>query len=250
MISDPARHDATDTHEEAGQASNPTPQRATVSGVLDSGLTDELHGLLGRDDRVQVWLSLLVAWIGRAHTLLSPDNIYVHGAHNKIKHGMAARARDDLRLTFTTREPDIDGSVPLSALKPPNGFDVFAGPVLEYVYVPPKTGPGVPAHGLEFAQLNIGAERTSATSRSPRTSEAGRQSGHATDSAQLTLESRRRPLHHTTRPAVHTLACERCATPVSCPKPATSSRGRRHHRTAARPRARRPRRAGGPAAPA
>jgi len=36
MISDPARQDAIDTHEGAGQASNPTPQRATVSGVLES----------------------------------------------------------------------------------------------------------------------------------------------------------------------------------------------------------------------
>jgi len=36
MISDPARQDAIDTHEGAGQANNPTPQRATVSGVLES----------------------------------------------------------------------------------------------------------------------------------------------------------------------------------------------------------------------
>jgi len=36
MISDLTRHDAIDTHEGAGQARNPSPHRAAVSGVLDS----------------------------------------------------------------------------------------------------------------------------------------------------------------------------------------------------------------------
>lgn len=93
-------------------------------------------------------------WLGYAGILLGPgQQIDLHGAHNKVKHGLAVRARADMRLTFTATGPDEDGSIPLSALTGPEAIDIFDQPVLELL----ARGPKADGHGqgLEVTQLRL-----------------------------------------------------------------------------------------------
>jgi hypothetical protein len=74
-------------------------------------------------------------------------------AHNKIKHGLAVRARADLRVTFVTRALDEDGTFPVSAFTGEGAIDIFDRPVLEFL----APGPKVAGHpqGLEITQLRL-----------------------------------------------------------------------------------------------
>jgi hypothetical protein len=73
--------------------------------------------------------------------LLVRADINVNAAHNKVKYGLAIRARDDLRLTFTTQAPNHDGSVPLSALMGDHAVDIFDATTLDFLARPPsRTG--------------------------------------------------------------------------------------------------------------
>jgi hypothetical protein len=97
--------------------------------------------------------NVFVSWIGYAVRLLSPSEIDLQAGHNKAKHGLAVRARSDLRITFLTTPPHDDGSVPLSALTGPDAIDIFDQPVLELL----AHGPKVAGHrqGLELTQLRL-----------------------------------------------------------------------------------------------
>jgi hypothetical protein len=97
--------------------------------------------------------NVFVDWLGHAARLLSPAAIDMHAAHNKIKHGLAVRARSDMRVVFLTTPPNEDGTVPLSRFTGSNAIDIFDQPVLELL----ATGPKVDGHrqGLEFTQLRV-----------------------------------------------------------------------------------------------
>lgn len=97
--------------------------------------------------------NVYVAWIVYAMELLSPAEIDLQAGHNKVKNGLAVRARSDLRITFLATPPNQDGSVPLSALTGPNAIDIFDQPVLELL----AHGPKVDGHrqGLEVTQLRL-----------------------------------------------------------------------------------------------
>jgi hypothetical protein len=74
-------------------------------------------------------------------------------ANNKVKHGLAVRARSDMRVTFVSQQPNDDGSVPLSAFTGDGAIDIFDQPVLESL----APGPRVDGHrqGLELTQLRL-----------------------------------------------------------------------------------------------
>lgn len=97
--------------------------------------------------------NVFVVWIGYAIGLLSPAEIDVQAGHNKVKHGLAVRARSDVRITFLTTPPNQDGTVPLSAFTGPGAVDIFDQPVLELL----ARGPKVDGHrqGLEITQLRL-----------------------------------------------------------------------------------------------
>ncbi len=97
--------------------------------------------------------NVFVEWIGYAARLLSPAAIDLQAGHNKVKHGLAVRARSDMRVTFVTRPPNADGSIPLSAFTGPEAVDIFDQPVLELL----SRGPKVDGHrqGLEITQLRL-----------------------------------------------------------------------------------------------
>lgn len=97
--------------------------------------------------------NVFIAWIGFAIDLLTPADIDPHAANNKIKHGLAVRARSDMRVTFTTQPPNGDGSIPLEALTGADALDIFDQPVLEVL----AQGPKANGHrqGLEITQLRL-----------------------------------------------------------------------------------------------
>jgi hypothetical protein len=97
--------------------------------------------------------NVFVEWLGYAAGLLSPAAIDLQAGHNKVKHGLAVRARSDMRVTFVTTPPNADGSIPLSAFTGPGAVDIFDQPVLELL----ARGPKVDGHrqGLEITQLRL-----------------------------------------------------------------------------------------------
>lgn len=70
-------------------------------------------------------------WVDRAMNLLVSDGLDHNAGNNKLKHGFAVRARDDLRIEFTTTPPNSDGTVPLSAFD--NSFPLIDAHVIEFL---------------------------------------------------------------------------------------------------------------------
>jgi len=98
-------------------------------------------------------VNVLLSWLEYAISLLTPGDIDLQAAHNKVKHGLAVRARADMRVTFTKQGPNDAGEVPLSALTGEGAADVFDQPVLELLARAPKVERR--QGGLEVTQVRI-----------------------------------------------------------------------------------------------
>ena len=92
-------------------------------------------------------------WLQFAIDLLTAHELRLDAAHNKVKHGLAVRAHDDLALWVTTTPPNADGTYPVSALSGPAAVPIFDCPVLDVLAEAPK----VDGHkqGLEVTQLRV-----------------------------------------------------------------------------------------------
>jgi hypothetical protein len=97
-------------------------------------------------------LKVMAAWLQHAMDLLVRDDIDINAAHNKVKHGLAVRSRDDNLLTFTTNPPNPDGNFSPSALTGENAVDIFNSPTLDYLARPKSTGR---KQGLEVTSLAL-----------------------------------------------------------------------------------------------
>ncbi|WP_284978682.1 hypothetical protein [Arthrobacter sp. fls2-241-R2A-200] len=97
-------------------------------------------------------LGVMAAWLQHAMYLLVRDDIDINAAHNKVKHGLAVRSRDDNLLTFTTDPPNSDGTFSLSALTGKNAVDIFSSPTLDYLARPKSKGR---KQGLEVTTLAL-----------------------------------------------------------------------------------------------
>lgn len=97
-------------------------------------------------------VDVMAAWLQHAMNLLVRDDIDINAAHNKVKHGLAVRSRDDNLLTFTTDPPNTDGTFSLSALTGKNAVDIFNSPTLDYLARPKSTGR---KQGLEVTTLAL-----------------------------------------------------------------------------------------------
>lgn len=104
-------------------------------------------------DNIASAVSIFVDWLQFAADLLEGHALDLNSAHNKIKHGLAIRGRDDLRVTFTTSPPNADGTVPLSSLTGPEAIDIFDRPVLEVLTRAPRQDGH--KQGLELTQLRV-----------------------------------------------------------------------------------------------
>jgi hypothetical protein len=98
-------------------------------------------------------VNVFVDWLGYAARLHRPGEIDLQAANNKVKHGLAVRARSDMRVAFVAQRPNADGSVPLSAFMADDAIDIFDQPLLESL----APGPRVDGHrqGLEVTQLRL-----------------------------------------------------------------------------------------------
>lgn len=97
--------------------------------------------------------SVFGAWLEFAISLLASHDRQLDAAHNKIKHGLAVRTRDDLLLAFTTVPPNKDGTIPLSGTTGPNVINILDRPVIEVLAQAPKANGH--RQGLELTQLRI-----------------------------------------------------------------------------------------------
>ena len=92
------------------------------------------------------------AWVLRAAQLLTDNELTVNAAHNKLKHGLAIRTRDDVRLELMTGPgPGEDGEIPLSSFGPGKSIVIFDRPLVTYLarpYPPRK-------QGLEVTSLRV-----------------------------------------------------------------------------------------------
>ncbi|MBM0227971.1 hypothetical protein [Micromonospora sp. ATA51] len=101
---------------------------------------------------VMARVQLLADWLVHAMRLLVRDDIDINAAHNKLKHGLAVRSRDDLRVTFIQQAPE-DGTVPLSALTSPDAIDLIDTISLDYLSrARPRNGR---KQGMEVATLRL-----------------------------------------------------------------------------------------------
>lgn len=98
-------------------------------------------------------VQLMADWLCHGVRLLDRDDIDINTAHNKLKHGLAVRSRDDLRVTFLRQPLNPDGTVPLSALTSADAIDLIDSVSLDYVSRPrPLNGR---KQGLEVATLRL-----------------------------------------------------------------------------------------------
>ncbi|MET0887793.1 MAG: hypothetical protein ABWX92_15235 [Mycetocola sp.] len=92
------------------------------------------------------------AWMARALDLLTDNELTVNAAHNKLKHGLAVRARNDVRVELVQGLVlDEQGNAPVSAFQNGKSTPIFDRPAVTYLARPH------PHHkqGLELTSLLI-----------------------------------------------------------------------------------------------
>lgn len=107
----------------------------------------------GRGDILELVNDVFADWLQFAIDLLTAHELRLDAAHNKIKHGLAVRARDDLALWVTTTPPNTDGTYPVAALSGPEAVTIFDCPVLDVLAEAPKVDGR--KQGLEVTQLRV-----------------------------------------------------------------------------------------------
>lgn len=119
-----------------------------------TGLTvpPSVGDLLICDARLASAIDVFGDWLQHAASLLRGHQLDLSAAHNKVKHGFAVRARDDMRVTFSTTPPRSDGTLPLSAVSGEGAVDLIDRPVLEVLSEPKVDGH---RQGLEVTQVRI-----------------------------------------------------------------------------------------------
>ena len=69
---------------------------------LQGGMTEQLASTS----------NVFADWLQFAIDLLVGHELQLNAAHNKVKHGLSVRARDDLKVSFATTPPSADGTMP------------------------------------------------------------------------------------------------------------------------------------------
>lgn len=103
-------------------------------------------------DEVQRAFGTAVAWLNHATHLLTSDGLEVNAANNKMKHGLAVRMRNDVRIELMVGlQPRGDGTVPLSAFGVGKSIPIFDRPMLTYLSRPHPAK----KNGLETSSLRV-----------------------------------------------------------------------------------------------
>ena len=107
----------------------------------------------GLDEGLVSVVDVFNHWIQFAIDLLTAHELRLDAAHNKVKHGLAVRARDDVALWVSTTQPSVDGTYPVAALSGPAAMNIFDCPVLEVLAEAPRVDRST--QGLEVTQLRV-----------------------------------------------------------------------------------------------
>lgn len=130
-------------------SSDGAPRRFASMVLRDAALRD------GFPDPLGIATNVFADWLQFSSDLLTGTELDLNAVNNKVKHGLAARARDDLKMVLTSVPPNSDGTITLSSLTGPNAFDIFDRPVIEALSRAPK----VDGHrqGLEVSRIRVDA---------------------------------------------------------------------------------------------
>lgn len=135
-----------DLRSRAHSDTDPLPLNRVFLPAADQPIEDHVAGTALEALRV-AW-----SWVEHAMTLMVSDGLDVNAGHNKLKHGLAVRGRDDQRVEVTAVAPDADGNIPLSAFETslPVVDDIAA------VFLTRQTGRANPLAGSwEMTVLNL-----------------------------------------------------------------------------------------------
>jgi len=95
--------------------------------------------------------SIALDWINHAIYLLKSDELSAQVANNRMKHGLAISARNDLRVELITEPIPEGGEIPLSAFGQGKSIPIVDKPELTYLARPY----GKPARGVEATSLQV-----------------------------------------------------------------------------------------------
>lgn len=118
--------------------------------------SDPGHTISGHAGAVQA-VQTAAAWLLRSADLLVSGELDVNAAHNKVKHGLAVRPRDDLRGLFSLVGPSDDDTLPLSATTGSSAMDIFTRTTMQFLSRPPQGG--ARTANLELTTLELVPER-------------------------------------------------------------------------------------------
>jgi hypothetical protein len=149
-------------------ALGPTPMIEVIKNIQTALDSDESRVLFSRisvpEDILRTEAStpqleravrVLGSWVEHAVYLLTRNDINVNAGNNKAKHGMAIRARDDLRVMFSKEGPDASGGIAESVLNGSDAVDILDRPLLQLLSPPPSSVK--PKQGLELTWLRLDA---------------------------------------------------------------------------------------------
>ncbi len=92
------------------------------------------------------------AWANHAIRLLTHDELSINAAHNKVKHGLAISARDDVRIEMIPGPIENPAQIPLSAFGPGRSVPIFDRPLLTFLG---RSSIAKPKQGLEAVSLRV-----------------------------------------------------------------------------------------------
>ena len=107
------------------------------------------------DEDVRGAIESLRQWLTYAAVLLRREDIPLNAVNNKIKHGLAIRARDDVRLDLHLMGIDPGGLTVSAANKP--ALNIVDGPVLEALYRAPGGKRSTSPLELSLVRIDLAA---------------------------------------------------------------------------------------------
>ncbi|MCW2799472.1 MAG: hypothetical protein JWQ70_944 [Aeromicrobium sp.] len=136
-----------------------------LRATLSAGRNDTLFSLISipdaqmrstaQDANLERAVEVMASWVEHAVYLLTRDDMHVNAGNNKAKHGMAIRASDDMRISFSKQGPNAHGRISATVLNGPDTVDIIDRPLLQLLAFPPRSV--APKQGLELTWLRLDA---------------------------------------------------------------------------------------------
>jgi hypothetical protein len=121
--------------------------------TADEGLFAKLFAPAGvtMDLPLQLAGQTAAAWVTHAIELVTNNELAVNAANNKVKHGLAVSARDDVRIELITAPVEDLSAIPVSAFGEGKSVPIFDRPMLTIL----SRAKGAKHLGLELTSLRV-----------------------------------------------------------------------------------------------